>query len=191
MRRLAVVAVLVLALAACSGDDGGGSTTAAPEDTVASTLAGEALTLTSEAFDGGGTIPEEHAGCVDQQPGPNVSPPLTWSGVPDSAVELAVTVVDPDADGFVHWVVAGIDPTATGLESGSVPEGAVEAQNDAETPGYFGPCPPEEHTYLFAVHALAEPSGLTEGMAAAEALAAVEGATELQAELRGVYDQAA
>jgi Raf kinase inhibitor-like YbhB/YbcL family protein len=192
MRRLAVLLVAVLTVAACSGDDSGGeggsaSTTGAPaatDDTATGTLE-----VTSTAFAEGDLIPETYAACaIGGGAGDNVSPPLDWSGVPDGTAEVAVTMVDPDAGGFVHWVVAGLDPTSTGLEEGTVPAGAVEALNDTGAAGYFGPCPPTDHTYLLTVHALGEPSGLEAGAPPADAVAAVESASTAIATLSAVYD---
>ncbi|MEL7211000.1 MAG: YbhB/YbcL family Raf kinase inhibitor-like protein, partial [Actinomycetota bacterium] len=116
MRRIATVLVLLVIAVSCGddSDDSGGSTTTASAGSTESTLAGETLALTSPAFAEGEMIPSEFAGCIDGGRGPNESPPLEWSDVPGSAVELAVTVVDPDADGFIHWIVAGIDPGVDG-----------------------------------------------------------------------------
>src|SRR5262245_65547944 len=50
--------------------------------------------------------------------GRNVSPPLTWTGVPATAKQLAVVLQDPDAGNttpFVQWVIYKIPTTATGL----------------------------------------------------------------------------
>ncbi len=100
-----------------------------------------------------------------------------WTGPPEGAVELALVVRDVDADGFVHWVVAGLPPTSRGLAEGEVPAGAVEALNDFGRPGWSGPCPPDgTHRYEFRVLALAEPSGVTAGQPAGEAAAQVEAA---------------
>lgn len=134
---------LLLVLAACGGSEPARPGTAE-------------LTLTSSAFAEGETIPVEFT-CD----GANVSPPLAWSGVPDGTTELVLTVEDPDAPygTFVHWSVGGIEPSATGVERGAVPEGGSELGNDAGGRGYAGPCPPEgeePHRYIFTVTALAE-----------------------------------
>ena len=99
----------------------------------------------------GAEVPERYT-CQ----GDDVSPALTWSAVPDGAVELAVTVTDLDAPDFVHWVVFGIPVGTTGLVEGTPPEGAIEWPNGSSTGDYTGPCPPvgEQHRYLFTVHAL-------------------------------------
>lgn len=48
--------------------------------------------ITSDSFDNGGEIPTQYT-CQ----GRDVSPPLSWSGVPDGARSLALIVDDPDA----------------------------------------------------------------------------------------------
>src|SRR3990172_659393 len=52
--------------------------------------AGMALEIRSPRFRGGGEIPREYT-CE----GRDVSPPLTWSGVPEGARSLALVVDDP------------------------------------------------------------------------------------------------
>src|SRR5688572_20049721 len=117
------------------------------------------ITLTSPAFADGEAIPERHT-CS----GEDVAPPLAWSGVPDGTAELALLVEDPDAPGgtFVHWVLAGLDPSSGGLAEGTVPAGAVEGRNGFRRRGYGGPCPPpgRPHRYVFMLFAAAEPLGL-------------------------------
>jgi Raf kinase inhibitor-like YbhB/YbcL family protein len=190
---LAALAAAVLGVA-CSSSDGRELPAPDPSQTTTSVSApvvaqpsedddvAAMFVLTSSAFAAGGVIPEVHT-CT----GADFSPPLAWSGVP-AAAELALVVRDRDADGFVHWVVTGIDPTVQGLGAGGVPEGAVEAMNSAGTIGWFGPCPPAgsgTHTYDFALHALPEPLGLAAGAAADDAAAAVEGAASATATLTG------
>ena len=55
--------------------------------------------------------------------------------MPGSTVELALTVTDTDANGFVHWVVAGLDPSVQAVTTGVVPDGAIQAKNGAGTVG--------------------------------------------------------
>ena len=50
------------------------------------------LVLTSAAFAALGAIPTHHT-CE----GPDVSPPLAWTGVPAAAKSLVLIVDDPDA----------------------------------------------------------------------------------------------
>lgn len=144
----------------------------------------EVFSLFSEAFAGGTEIPVEHT-CD----GADVPPPLAWASAPPAA-ELAIVVRDPDADGFVHWVVTGIDPLVQGFGAGGVPEGAVEHANGFGTVGWRGPCPPEGevHTYELALYALPEPLVVGDPDEAPEALVIqVEQAASAVAVLTGTY----
>jgi Raf kinase inhibitor-like YbhB/YbcL family protein len=105
--------------------------------------------------------------------GEDVSPSITWTGVPSDAVELALLFTDLDSDppGFVHWLVAGLDPASTGIAEGRVPTGAAQALNGFGDTGYRGPCPPEStHTYLVTLYALRERSGIKDGDASGDDL---------------------
>jgi Raf kinase inhibitor-like YbhB/YbcL family protein len=170
---LAATALLVALVGCSSGDD----TTDPPDDGT--------FALTSTAFEEGDDIPPEHA--LD---GANQSPPLAWSGVPDGAAELALTVTDPDASNFVHWTVWGIDPASGSIVAGEVPTGATVGLNQFGEPEWAGPAPPagEEHTYVFRLHALERPLGIDETTPAAEALAAIEQSTIDTAELRAQFE---
>jgi hypothetical protein len=148
-----------------------------------------ALHLSTSSFPPDGVIPDEYT-CN----GIDVPPELTWTNVPAGTVELALVMDDPDADGFVHWVVTGIDPAATGLVGGRLPEGAVEANNDFGNPGWAGPCPPDGtgvHHYRFQLYALQAPLGLEAGTDAGEATQAVlDGSILQQAALGGTVEAA-
>ena len=115
------------------------------------------LSLTSTAWSPGGEIPRTFT-CD----GEAVSPPLVIAGAPAGTVELVLVVTDPDAAGFVHWVVAGIPPGVPTFPQGGLPAGAVEAPNSSGGTAWVGPCPPagDAHTYDFTVYALPIPSGL-------------------------------
>ena len=81
------------------------------------------MSLTSPAFTDGGMIPAKHA-----QPGRDVSPPLAWSGAPDSVTSYVLIVHDIDAvaangmDDALHWMVWNIPGSVTSLAEG-VPQG--------------------------------------------------------------------
>jgi Raf kinase inhibitor-like YbhB/YbcL family protein len=83
------------------------------------------------------------------------SPPLTWDAPPAGTEAVAVTMVDPDAEGFVHWAVV-LPAGTTSLAAGALPAGAREFDNGFQKPGYGGPCPPPgpAHRYVVTVHAL-------------------------------------
>jgi Raf kinase inhibitor-like YbhB/YbcL family protein len=197
--RTLALAVVLVAAAGC-GDDGRdlrppaeGATVPTTATTTPSAQANPpvgssdpsgALRLTSPAFEDGAAIPARHS-CE----GENVSPPLEWVGVPVSAVEVALTVTDPDAGSFVHWVVGALDPALGGLAEGVVPPGAVEARNQTTEFGWFGPCPPAgpAHRYVFTLYALTETVGLETGVSGADAIAAIAATPGVATTLTGTY----
>lgn len=118
-----------------------------------------AFLLTSLAFAQLAALPPRYT-CE----GANLSPPLSWSGVPPGTRSLALVVDDPDAPDpaapkttWVHWVVYNLPATAPGLPEGGkpLPAGAREGNNDWQKPGYGAPCPPiGRHRYFFKLYAL-------------------------------------
>jgi len=139
--------------------------------------------LTSMAFTEGGPIPSRHT-CD----GDDISPPLQWSAPPEGTAELALVMDDPDAGGFVHWVVVGLRPTVTTLDEGSLPAGAREGRNDFGSLGYRGPCPPSgEHRYEFTLYALSQPLAVSDSPTADEVRAAARGVNIFEAPLTGTY----
>ncbi len=162
MRVMTAVLVAACFVGACAG----------PEPEIEAE-APETIEVTSVAFEDGATLPVRFT-CD----GEDVSPPLSWSNVPADTEEIVILVEDPDAPRgtFVHWIVAGLDVTTGGLDVGGVPAGAVEGTNDFDEVGYGGPCPPEgddPHRYEFVVHAVDRPTGLGDGVSAAEVREAI------------------
>jgi Raf kinase inhibitor-like YbhB/YbcL family protein len=162
-------------------------------------LASNAATieLTSTAFEPGALIPLRYAG---EGVGENVSPPLAWSNVPDDAVELALSMEDPDAPlrrPFVHLVAACISPSASGVPEGSLNASSFSKHRELGLTtfrklGYGGPraLPGHgPHTYVFQVFALARKSGLRSGMTRADVLRALQDNVLAYGELRGVFEQ--
>ncbi|MCU7906569.1 MAG: YbhB/YbcL family Raf kinase inhibitor-like protein [Candidatus Thiodiazotropha sp. (ex Epidulcina cf. delphinae)] len=154
------------------------------------------LTLRSTAFINGGEIPSRYT-CE----GMDLSPPLEWQGVPDSARSLVLIVDDPDAPDpkaprmtWVHWVVFNISPDVTGFPDGTVfaalPLGTEQGLNDWKKIGYGGPCPPiGRHRYFHKLYAL---DTVLKGMGQpdkAEIEAAMRGHILEQTELFGTYEK--
>jgi len=197
VRPAAVAAVAAALLIAACADDGRALREPVPGATApavpTTTAPGQAtvvapLALTSTAFGPGEAIPLEHT-CD----GADVSPPLAWGSIPQATVELAITVTDTDADGFVHWVVAGLDATVQALAIGVVSDGAVQAKNGGGTPGWMGPCPPPQagiHHYVFTLYALTAASGVTANMSGEDAIAAIANVPGLTATLIATYQRA-
>jgi hypothetical protein len=121
VRTLAALFASV-ALTACAG--GGGE---------ADTQAPEVIEVTSTAFAADHPIPAIYT-CA----GSNVSPPLSWTGVPEGARELALVVDDPDAPRgtYTHWILFGLPPSTESLAEGSLPANATQARNSNGQAGY-------------------------------------------------------
>ncbi len=125
--------------------------------------------------------------------GEGLSPALSWSGVPVEATNLAVVVTDLSADGFVHWVVAGIDPGVTGLGEGEAPAGGIQGTNGFGEVGWGGPCPPPgtgEHEYLVQLHALDQDLGLAPGFDGEEVIPDIEASSIATVSVVGRYSAA-
>lgn len=137
-------------------------------------------------------LPWPQAGTIDARhtcDGRDDSPTIGWVGLPENTVEVAIVVTDPDAADYVHWMVAGIDPSLDEVEGGTVPDTAIVAANDAGLTTWVGPCPPrgETHTYRFEVHALSQQVELPTGVPAAEMLRAIDFSTIAMAVGTGTY----
>lgn len=130
---------------------------------VSSVMAADFKVTTSDAKDGrfGQAQFAGVFGCT----GGNVSPQISWSGVPAGTKSFLVSMYDKDAgsgSGWWHWVVANIPanvselPQGAGNDPAKLPVGALQTQTDAGGPGYGGPCPPagQTHDYVITVKAL-------------------------------------
>lgn len=104
--------------------------------------------------------------------GEDLSPALTWTNVPAGTIELAVSVTDLDAGGFVHWILYAIPSTQGGLAESEVPAGVFAWANSYGNQGWDGPCPPagENHRYQFTVHALNQQVEAADNATAAEVI---------------------
>jgi Raf kinase inhibitor-like YbhB/YbcL family protein len=162
------------------------------------------IALSSPAFADGGMIPKGFT-CD----GAGGSPPLEWSGVPQSAKELVLIVEDPDAPmgTFSHWVVVNLPPGLKGLKEGVPAEGVIPAaslvaagdaelkagahqgKNDFGKIGYGGPCPPSgTHHYVFRLYALDAPLTLAgDPPTRPDVLKAIKGHIAAEGRLVGQY----
>lgn len=121
--------------------------------------------------------------------GENLSLPVDWFDPPEGTVEIAVELTDLQAPDFVHWVMAGLDPSIGYIDEGEVPLGAIQATNSEGTIGYAGPCPPpgETHTYLLTLYALDQQIELPDGSDADSLLMAIGAATIASVTESGTY----
>ena len=120
-----------------------------------------ALSIGSPAFVEGGEIP-----AIYTCDGEDISPPLTFSGLPESARSLVLIMDDPDAPDpaapkmtWVHWLLYNLPPQTSGLPEAvadsALPKGALQGENSWRRAGYGGPCPPiGRHRYFFKLYAL-------------------------------------
>jgi hypothetical protein len=151
------------------------------------------IELKSTAFSEGGMIPKKYTcDSVD------VSPDLSWTGIPDKAVSLALICDDPDspAGTWAHWVIYCIPAKASSLPEG-VPannttfQGAKQGENSFHRGGYGGPCPPKgtTHRYFFKLYALDIQLALDALATKDELLAAMQGHVIGQGQLIGKYQR--
>ena len=157
-----------------------------------------ALTLTSTSFQHQGMIPSRHT-CE----GADLSPPLSWVGVPDNTQSLVLIVDDPDAPDpqaptmtWVHWLLYNLPPQAAGLTEGMVtqnlPAGTLQGLNDWHRAGYGGPCPPMgRHRYFHKLFALDTRLPDLKNPGKAALVQAMQGHVLAQAELIGLYQRRA
>lgn len=181
--RAAWAAAAVLVSALLAGCGGGGR-----QDPLAgaSVTPSQTIQVSSLAFTPGAAIPREYT-CD----GFDASPALSWKGVPEGTRSLAVIADDPDAGGFVHWVVYAIPPSFEGLSARVQPDAVDfrQGKNSFGKAGYGGPCPPKgsQHTYRFRVYALDTDIFLKAGSDAREVVEAMKGHILAFGELTGTY----
>ncbi|MFQ5805457.1 MAG: YbhB/YbcL family Raf kinase inhibitor-like protein [Phycisphaerae bacterium] len=155
------------------------------------------ITITSSAFSHNQPIPRKYTGDAE-----DVSPPLTWSDVPEGTRELALIMDDPDAprpEPWVHWVIYKLPATLTGLPGAvaetqtlAVPEGALQGRNSWGRTGYGGPAPPKGHGvhhYHFKLYALDAALDARPGLEKDELLAKMRGHILAEGELVGTYQR--
>lgn len=181
------LAILVV-LTGCGGGRPGSPSPPAPEATspnaTTTTLVADPPTITSPAFADGAPIPVRFT-CQ----GDDIPPPLAWSAS-SSAAELALVVDDPDAAGFVHWIVTGIAPGSGSTADGQTPANGRSLPNSGGKDGYFGPCPPAgtgTHHYRFTLYQLPAALELPPGSAGVQAAQAIAQAATAQGLFTGTF----
>jgi Raf kinase inhibitor-like YbhB/YbcL family protein len=151
------------------------------------------LILSSSAFGPQQAIPTRYT-CDSI----NISPPLSWSGVPAGARSLALIVEDPDAPDpkrpqrvWVHWLVYNLPADCLGIsEGGALPRGALTGRNDWNKTDYGGPCPPiGRHRYFHRLYALDAALPDLKHPTRSQLEQAMQGHILDQAELVGTYQR--
>lgn len=156
------------------------------------------FSITSAELTRGSMIAKKYTG-----EGEDVSPAVSWTGIPAGTKQLALICDDPDApqaEPWVHWMVYSIPLTVKGLpeaikptETVSVPGGVVsQGKNSFGTIGYRGPMPPPghgPHRYYFRLYALSAELNLPPGATRAELATAMKGKILAIAHLIGRYER--
>ncbi len=146
----------------------------------------ESLELTSQSFPADGAIPAQYA-CA-RYGGSDLSPQLSWSSTPPDTKSLALTLIDPDASGFVHWLVFDIPSDTTTLAEGQTPPDAVLGRNGFGKQGYGGPCPPSgTHHYVFTLYALDNIPDLQPGASLNQVYTVIDGHVLAKGTLTGTF----
>jgi len=143
------------------------------------------MKITSTAFEENQSIPPKHT-CDDK----DVSPPMTFSDIPEGAKSLALIVDDPDAAVglWVHWTLWNIPPDTTEMSENSIPLGSIEGITSFGNSSYGGPCPGDgEHRYFFKLYALDIELDLSSESDKEDLEEAMVGHVLDRAELVGVY----
>jgi Raf kinase inhibitor-like YbhB/YbcL family protein len=157
----------------------------------------ESITVTSSAFAEGGALPVRYTA-----DGEGLSPPLAWSGIPDTAKIVALLIEDADSPTpyplvqAIVWNLPGAD--------GSLEEGAMPLVAEAESLptmgvnsylriGYLPPDPPPghgPHHYVIQVFALtAEPTFETSALGRSELVDALHAYAVAKGMLVGTYER--
>jgi hypothetical protein len=151
-----------------------------------------ALRIESGAFAEGGRIPPDFTA-----DGRDVSPALSFTGVPSEAKSLALVCDDPDAPRgtWVHWVLYDLPASTAGLPQGVPPRprppgGGTHGKNDFGNLGYGGPAPPRgTHRYFFRLYALDRALDLPPGATAADLGRAMAGHILAETFRMGTYSR--
>jgi Raf kinase inhibitor-like YbhB/YbcL family protein len=153
-----------------------------------------AIEVTSTIFKDGDDIPARYT-CD----GKNLSPPLNWTGVPQTAQSLALLMDDPDAPSgtYTHWILFNIPRRIEGLpedvpKEEKLADGSRQCLNSSGNFGYTGPCPPAghgSHRYYFRIYALDREIHLNKGSKREDFLTAIEGQVLEEGQLMGRFER--
>ncbi len=161
--------------------------------------ADDAFALTSTTFKDGEMMPKKvanntqgNANCV----GENISPQLSWSGVPDGTKSFALTMVDPEGrggTGVFHFVSYGIPANVTSFAEGELGKASDKFVGGKSTQGvgtWSGPCTPPgtPHHYTFVIIATdLDTKALEPGLTLMDLWAKLNGHTKGAAGLVGLF----
>jgi len=153
----------------------------------------EKISISAEGIKEGESIPDEYT-CE----GKDISPSLSWKGIPAGTKSIALIMDDPDCPGgtFVHWVLYNMPaetqklPKAMPLNQTLI-DGSMQGATDFGRPGYGGPCPPpgKPHRYYFKIYALDTKLNLPPGATKNQVESSMKGHIIAKGELMGKYQR--
>jgi Raf kinase inhibitor-like YbhB/YbcL family protein len=160
----------------------------------------QSFTLSSSTFKDGEMLQTKNAGKNDANPncvGENVSPPFSWTNVPEGTKSFALLMFDPEGRkglGVSHWVAYGIPASVTSFAEGELSKTSdkyVGGKSTMNLPHYFGPCTPPKtgyHHYTFTLIATdLEPGALKPGLTRDELFAALKDHAKGAAGIVGLF----
>ena len=142
------------------------------------------MKIESNVFENNKMIPTQYT-CY----GEGSQIPISISGVPENAKNLALIVDDPDAPNgeFVHWVIWNIPPETLTIVDNDLSQ-AVEGYTSLDKPGFVAPCPPSGiHHYNFNLYALDSTLSIVKSSDKADLIKAMERHIVDRATLVGLY----
>lgn len=151
------------------------------------------IVVSSASFTKGSTIPKKHTA-----DGKDISPSISWDGIPEGSKSIAMTCEDPDAPSgtWFHWIIYNIAPTTKSLKENiakkpALAKGMKQGSNDFRKVGYNGPSPPrgKAHHYNFKVFALNEKLALKEGCNKREFYKAIKGKVLGRGQITALYQR--
>lgn len=147
------------------------------------------IEVRSVAFDADSALP---ISCTVD--GVGAPPPLSFHGVPESAISLVVICEDPDApfpEPYVHWMVYGMPGVAEDVDAQSQASYRL-GQNSKLEPGFTPAAPPPGHGvhhYHFQVFALDRTMELEAGVGRSDLLDAMKDHVLAWGEIVGTYER--
>lgn len=155
------------------------------------------LFVRSDAFENMGEIPGKYSA-----DGQDISPPLSWSAMPEGTQSIALMVEDPDAptpEPFVHWLMYNIAPELRGIpedvrheELAAAAKGAMQGKNSNLKLGWTGMAPPKDdtpHHYHFQVFAVDKRLDLEPGAGRTALIEAMSGHVIGRGEIVGTFQR--
>jgi Raf kinase inhibitor-like YbhB/YbcL family protein len=156
------------------------------------------MSITSPAFEDGGTIPDRYT-----QDGEALFPPLEWHNVPEGTQSLALIIEDADAPfprPLVHAVLHSIPPGLSGIQEGGLgmkqvrasPLGFRVGRNSMARPGWMAPSPIPghgPHRYAFQLFAADIVPSFASPPSRGQVLRALKGNLLAAARVIGVYQR--